>query len=58
MKPQRGIIADGILTFEEMEKVFQGKNRDFVMYNAEYNISIVVQFDNMRMVYGCNKTAG
>lgn len=51
-------LADGIFTFEEMEKVFMGKNRDFAMYNAEHNISIVVQFDNMKMLYGCNKTAG
>lgn len=49
-------LADGILTYEEMEKVFMGRNRDFAMYNAEHNISIVVQFDNMKIVHGCNKT--
>lgn len=49
-------LADGILTFEEMEKVYMGRNRDFAMYNSEYKFSVVVQFDNMNMVHGGIKT--
>lgn len=49
-------LADGVLAFEEMEKVFMGRNRDFAMYNEEYKFSLVVQYDNMKMVHGCIKT--